>query len=73
MIRRGSAGWWSRLSFFAAVQNLADKTYVGSAAIIADSLDATGAQNQAAALTNVTGAFYAGQPRTVYAGIKTRF
>ena len=67
------AGWWSRLSFFGAVQNLADKTYVGSASIIADSLNAAGGQNPAVTLMNTTGSVYAGQPRTVFAGIKGRF
>ena len=65
--------WWSRLSFFASVQNLFDKTYVGSASIISDSLSPTGQQNPATVLMNTTGAIYAGQPRTVYAGVKSRF
>ena len=67
------AGWWSRLSLFASVQNLANRTYVGSASVIADSLAATGEQNPAAVLGNTTGSIYAGQPRTVYAGVKSRF
>ena len=67
------AGWWSRLSLFASVQNLFDTTYVGSAAVIANSLDATGRQNPASVLMNATGSIYAGIPRTVYAGVKTRF
>ena len=68
------AGWWSRLSFFASVQNLFDKTYIGSASIIPDSLNpATGAQSPAAILMTTTGSIYAGLPRTVYAGVKTRF
>jgi iron complex outermembrane receptor protein len=68
------AGWLSRLSFYASVQNLFDKTYVGSAAVIANGLNAaTGLQNPAEALMNSTGSIYAGQPRTVYAGVKARF
>jgi iron complex outermembrane receptor protein len=67
------SGWWSRLSFFASVQNLTDKTYVGSASVIADSLSAAGTQNPASVLQGVTGSLYAGQPRTVYAGVKGRF
>lgn len=68
------AGWWSRLSLFASVQNLFDKTYVGSASVISDTLNAaTGPQNPAAVLMNTTGSIYAGQPRTIYAGVKTRF
>jgi iron complex outermembrane receptor protein len=66
-------GWLSRMSFFASVQNLFDKTYIGSASIIADSIDATGAQNPASALATSTGSIYAGVPRTIYAGVKTRF
>jgi len=66
--------WWSRISLFASVQNLFDRTYVGSASVIANSLNAaTGVQNPAALLSDTTGTIYAGQPRTVYAGIKTRF
>lgn len=66
-------GWLSRLSFFASVQNLFDKTYVGSASIIADGITAAGVQNSAAVLMTSTGSIYAGQPRTIYAGVKGRF
>lgn len=63
-----------RLSFYASVQNLFDVTYVGSASIIANSLNAaTGAENPGSVLANTTGSVYAGQPRTVYAGVKARF
>ncbi|MET0270628.1 MAG: TonB-dependent receptor, partial [Sphingomonas sp.] len=67
------AGWWSRLSLFASVQNLFDRTYIGSASIIADGIDAAGRPNPAAELMTRTGSLYAGQPRTVYAGVKSRF
>ena len=67
------AGWWSHISLFASVQNLFDRTYVGSASVIANSLATSGAENPAAVLTNTTGSIYAGAPRTVYAGLKTRF
>jgi iron complex outermembrane recepter protein len=68
------AGWLSRLSFFASVQNLFDKTYVGSASVIADGLNqTTGLQNPAEVLMDSTGSIYAGLPRTVYAGVKARF
>ncbi|MDF0544827.1 TonB-dependent receptor [Sphingobium sp. H39-3-25] len=67
-------GWLSRISLFASVQNLWDKTYIGSASVIANSLNAaTGQQNPASVLMNSTGSIYAGMPRTVYAGVKTRF
>lgn len=68
-----SSDWSSRLSLFASVQNLFDRTYVGSASVIANSLSASGAENGAAVLSNTTGTIYAGQPRTVYAGVKSRF
>ncbi|MEG8052267.1 TonB-dependent receptor [Sphingomonas aerolata] len=65
---------WSRLRLFASVQNLFDTTYVGSASVIANSLNATtGQQNPAAVLSAATGSIYAGVPRTVYAGVKARF
>ena len=68
------AAWWSRISLFASVQNLFDTTYVGSAAIVSDGIvAATGVQNGEATLRASTGSIYAGQPRTVYAGVKTRF
>ncbi len=70
----GAGDVWSRISLFASIQNLFDRTYVGSASIIANSIAAaTGIQNGAAVLRTTTGSIYAGQPRTVYAGIKTRF
>lgn len=69
-----SDGWWSRLSLFASVQNLFDRTYVGSASVIANSfVTASGLENGPAVLGNTTGTIYAGQPRTVYAGVRTRF
>lgn len=67
-------GWLSRMRFYASVQNLFDRTYVGSASVIANSLNATtGVQNGAAVLRDSTGSIYAGVPRTIYAGVKTRF
>lgn len=66
-------GWWSRLSLYASVQNVADMTYVGSASIISDSLTTSGRQNPASVLMDTTGSLYAGQPRTVYVGVKGRF
>ncbi|HEX8553635.1 MAG TPA: TonB-dependent receptor [Sphingomonas sp.] len=63
----------SRVSLFASAQNLFDRTHVGSASIIANSLDATGAQNPATVLATSTGTIYAGQPLTVFAGIRSRF
>ncbi len=69
----GGRGRWSRLGLFAAVQNLFDRTYAGSASVLADGLNAaTGRQNPASVLSGVTGSVYAGQPRTVYAGVRTK-
>lgn len=62
-----------RFSLYLAVQNLFDRTYVGSASVIANSLNAAGEQNGAAVLRTVTGSRYAGQPRTLFGGIKARF
>jgi iron complex outermembrane receptor protein len=68
------SGWWSRFSLFASVQNLFDKTYVGAASVISDSLNpATGLDNSATMLANTTGTIYAGQPRTIFVGLKRRF
>lgn len=66
--------WWSRISLYASVQNLFDRTYVGSASVISNSLNATtGLENPASVLSTTTGSIYAGQPRTIYAGIRGRF
>ncbi|MBX9815981.1 MAG: TonB-dependent receptor [Proteobacteria bacterium SG_bin5] len=62
-----------RFSLYVAVQNIGDVTYVGSASVIANSLNAAGAQNGASVLRGVTGSLYAGQPRSLFGGIKTRF
>jgi iron complex outermembrane receptor protein len=60
-------GWWSRFSFYASVQNLFDKTYVGSASVISDTL------NPIATLSDTSGSIYAGIPRTAYVGMRARF
>ncbi|MBX9882393.1 MAG: TonB-dependent receptor [Sphingomonas sp.] len=62
-----------RFSLYLSVQNALGATYVGSASVIANSLGATGAQNGASVLRGVTGSIYAGQPRTLFGGVKTRF
>ena len=64
----------SNMRFFVSLQNLFDRTYVGSASVIANSLDAaTGLQNPASVLRNSSGSIYAGVPRTFYGGVKARF
>ncbi|WP_445192479.1 TonB-dependent receptor family protein [Sphingomonas sp. Tas61C01] len=68
----GSA--WSRIGVFVVLQNVFDTVHVGSAAVIGDSLSAsTGEQNSASVLRTTTGSLYAGAPRTIYAGIRSRF
>jgi iron complex outermembrane receptor protein len=69
----GGQGWLGRISLFASVQNLLDHTYIGSAGIVSDSITAAGEVNGAAVLRGVTGSIYAGQPRTVIAGVRSRF
>lgn len=66
-------GFTSRLRFFFDLQNLANKTYVGSAGNITDSLTTSGQQNGASLLANSTGSIYAGTPRASYGGVRVRF
>jgi iron complex outermembrane receptor protein len=64
----------SRLRFFFDIQNLANKTYVGSAGNVTNSLNATtGQQNGAGVLATATGLIYAGTPRASYGGVRVRF
>lgn len=64
----------SKLSFFATLQNIADKVYVGSASNIANSISvATGVQNGASVLEGATGTIYSGTPRTLIAGVRAKF
>jgi iron complex outermembrane receptor protein len=67
------SGWWSRVSVYASVQNLFDRTYVGSASIVSNSLNAaTGQQNPGSVLRDATGSIYAGVPRMIYVGMRKR-
>ena len=67
-------GFWSRLSAYAAVQNLLDKTYIASASNVSNTLDAgSGEQNGRDALLASTGSIYAGVPRSVFAGLRLKF
>jgi iron complex outermembrane receptor protein len=66
-------GEWSQLRFYFDIQNLANKTYVGSAINITDSLAAGGQENGASTLSNTTGSVYAGGPRASYGGVRVRF
>lgn len=67
-------GIWSRLSAYAAVQNLLDKTYIASASNVSNTLNAgTGEQNGRDVLLASTGSIYAGTPRSVFAGLRLKF
>jgi len=67
-------GLLSRVTWFASVQNLFDRTYVGSASNITNSINATtGAQNGADVLANSTGSIYAGSKRLIYGGVRVHF
>jgi iron complex outermembrane receptor protein len=56
------------LSAFFEIQNLFDETYIASANVMADSLSDTPAN-----LATTKQAFFAGQPRSYFAGLKFRF
>ena len=67
-------GKWSRLHFYFDVQNLANRTYVGSAINITDSISSTtGLENGTSTLANSTGSIYAGMPRASYGGVRFKF
>lgn len=62
------------IHLFVQVDNLFDRVYAASAAVIANSLNATtGAVNPAASMAGASGSFYAGSPRSVSAGIRAKF
>lgn len=56
------------LSAFFEIQNLFDATYIASANVVADALSDTPAN-----LATTKQAFFAGQPRAYFAGLKIRF
>lgn len=66
-------GLFSRLHFFFDLQNLADRTYVASANILTNSLNANGQQNGASAMEATTGSIYAGTRRSSFGGVRLRF
>ena len=61
------------LHLYIEIQNLFDRTTIGSASNIADSLTAAGAEAGAGALRSVTGSVFAGSPRAVFGGLTVRF
>lgn len=62
----------SALRAYVEVRNVLDATTVASASNITDTLSANGTQNGAAVLANSTGAIYAGEPRSIFAGVRIR-
>ncbi len=67
-------GLISRARFYIDVQNLLDQRYIASASNITDSLNtATKVENPAAVLANSTGSVYAGQPLSVFGGVRVKF
>jgi iron complex outermembrane recepter protein len=59
--------------FYFEVQNIFNKTYVGSAANITDTLAANGQVGDASTLAAHTGSIFAGNPRTFYGGVRLLF
>jgi len=69
-----SRGLLRRMGLYFEVANLANRTYVGSAGNITDSLNATtGMENGPDVLANSTGSIYAGMPRASYGGVRMSF
>ena len=65
---------WSRTHFYFDLQNLANRTFVGSAGNISDSLSSsTGLQNGTTTLMAATGSIYAGAPRMSIGGFRIKF
>ena len=66
-------GLLHRVHLFAEVENLANRTYVGSALNVTDSLTATGAEAGASVLDGKSGSIFAGAPRSVFGGVRIHF
>ena len=65
-------GLLHRLHLFFEIENLFGQTVIASAANIADSLTASGAEAGGAALASRTGSIYAGAPRAFFGGVKVK-
>ncbi len=61
-------GIWSRTHFYFDLQNIANRTYVGSAGNITDTTTAT-----ATTIAATTGSIYAGAPRSSIGGFRIKF
>ena len=68
-----TSDYFRRLTLFAEVRNIFDKTYVASANNISDSVSGAGLQSPASSLANVTQSIYAGSPRAFVAGMRVAF
>jgi iron complex outermembrane recepter protein len=68
-----TAGPFSAMHVYFAVENLFNKTYVASASDVTDTINALGQQNGAASVASSTGSIYAGSPRAFYGGVKLHF
>jgi len=72
-------GFWSRTHFYFDLQNLANRTYIGSASNISDTINSsTGLENpgygSSTALAQTgTGSIYAGAPRLSIGGFRIKF
>lgn len=66
-------GWAHRLHWYFEVQNVANQTYIASAANLTDTLRPNGQQAGAATLMNSTGSIYAGSPRAYFGGVRVKF
>ncbi len=67
------AGPLHKAHIYFEVENLLDKTYVGSASNITDTLGTNGQVGDAATLAAHTGSIFAGNPRGFYGGLKLSF
>ncbi len=66
-------GLLHRVHLYLEAENLANRTYVGSALNVTDSLTAAGAEAGASVLDGKSGSIYAGAPRSVFGGVKIHF
>lgn len=67
-------GIWSRTHFYFDLQNLLDRTFVGSAGNLSDGISSTtGLPNGPSTLLAATGSIYAGAPRLSIGGFRVKF
>lgn len=69
-------GVWSRTHFYFDLQNLTNRTFLGSAGNITDTIsnvDGVAVENGASTLAAATGSIYAGAPRLAIGGFRIKF